>query len=615
VSCFDIEDARKRVRVPCFVFVLNDTAADPTPREAYFFNQQGRFSKCDLNSGNTAFLILYHLLVIAVRIARDAKGGDWKTLLKPVGVWDALELKDAPQICCARFRNCIDPDLLWRAKLFSKEFPIVERAVASDRTIHKKLKPQTQARLDELYEGSRRRLQGLLWIDPPKPKSGRNPQIAYYNAGLFPPDQIYFYEQGRDLWLPNKRNSWTDEDRKRLGKIESALERRHLRIEKMIGLGKSQTEGTVAPTLATPVADDAESGIPSPVSHPTIAPSQQVPDVAPKARPPAPEFQEEIDEVVLKEIDSYLKQPKQFRLNLYGRDGAGKTQWARKTALAIADRFPDGVFEIDEEEGQWPDGLRRILREIGVKIPNGPDEWHMLYSLYLDFFRNRKKRALIIVKNQSREFASFADLPSNCGVIYTTFMKKAEKKELSYEISPLSPEKAKALAMTFGSCRPGLEKHVEILTEQCRRNPLAIKHAVSVIAHGAQHALDSLINMYGFFYRKYYAIGENNPVLASLDFSYTLLLPEHQVVWRSLAAFSVSVTESEVTRLVNTLWNRAVDVASILLYLEKSGRIHRDQMSRIQLHHAERSFLSGRMESSDVPKRIVLEYQSDNNPA
>jgi predicted ATPase/class 3 adenylate cyclase len=225
-------------------------------------------------------------------------------------------------------------------------------------------------------------------------------------------------------------------------------------------------------------------------------------------------------------------------VTLTGPGGSGKTRLALQLAAEAVDQFPDGVFWVPLQALRDPALVERaIAASVGA-------EGGLLQHV-------ANKRLLVVLDN-FEQVAEAAPVVSsllagtpNVKVLVTSREPLHVEPEQRYPVGPLPQEEATLLFVERARAAAPDFRPTEAVGEICRRLdglPLAIELAAARVALlGADEILARLDRRLPLLVsRSRDAPARQRTLQATIDWSYELLLPDEQEVFRRLAVFQGS---------------------------------------------------------------------------
>jgi tetratricopeptide (TPR) repeat protein len=351
--------------------------------------------------------------------------------------------------------------------------------------------------------------------------------------------------------------------------------------------------------------------------------------------PPPRDFTGREDE--LKELRAALETGGVTISGLHGQGGIGKTALALKLADELKPRYPDAQFYLDLRGAheQKPltvaEALAHVIRAYHptAKLPESEAELSGLYQSVL-----HGQRALLLMDN-ARDRAQVEPLvpPDTCCLLVTSRQHFTLPGLHAKNLDQLPPDDARALLIKIAPrLSPplpagegtGVRKNfTDEIARLCGYLPLALRLVASALAERVDLSPADLIRRLNDAQQRLKLTG----VDASLQFSYDLLTPEHQTLWRALAVFPADFDRAAA----DAVWGLEPDPAhdslselvrfSLLEFIQPShptplpageGWRSWGEGGRYRLHDLSRLFADQRLsdaERHDAHKRHAAHYE------
>jgi non-specific serine/threonine protein kinase len=217
-------------------------------------------------------------------------------------------------------------------------------------------------------------------------------------------------------------------------------------------------------------------------------------------------------------------------VTLTGPGGTGKTRLALRAAEEAAPAFPEGVYWVGLATLRDPDlVLETIARALGAKHGAVEELMGRRALLLLDNFEQ--------VVEAASSLASLLDACPDLSVLVTSRETLRVHAELEYQVPPLETEEAVTLF-----CRRARQEPSETVAELCRRLdnlPLAVELAAArAKALSPTQILERLSSRLDLLKGGRDADPRQETLRATIDWSYDLLAPDEQQLFRRLSVFA-----------------------------------------------------------------------------
>jgi predicted ATPase len=275
------------------------------------------------------------------------------------------------------------------------------------------------------------------------------------------------------------------------------------------------------------------------------------------------------------ELAALLRDPQTRLVTLTGPGGIGKTQLSLDAARAALPAFPDGVFLVELGPVQQPSlVLSAVAQALGVREDAG-QSLEAALAAWL-----RPKRLLLLLDNFEHLLDAAVDVTRlleaapQLTVLATSRAPLQIRGEQEYPLAPLAQADAVALFMRRAQAiRPSFEvdEHVtavEHIVDRLDRLPLAIDLAAPRLRlFTPAQLLARLDDRLGLLRTTARDVPDRQRTLeATIDWSYQLLTPAEQALFRRLSVFSGSSS----LEAIEIVCHHAEDLLAgdLLYYLE-----------------------------------------------
>ncbi|HEY0079135.1 MAG TPA: tetratricopeptide repeat protein [Pyrinomonadaceae bacterium] len=280
---------------------------------------------------------------------------------------------------------------------------------------------------------------------------------------------------------------------------------------------------------------------------------------------------------------------------LQGLGGVGKTTLALKLAEQLAPRYPDAQFYLDLK-GTSPrplsvaDAQAHIIHAYRptAKLPDNEAELSALYQSVL-----HNQHALLLMDNAA-DGEQVAPLipPSTCVLLVTSRQHFTLPGFHPKHLDALTPEDARKLLLTIA---PRIAEHADTIAKLCGNLPLALRLAASALAERIDLSPTNYVARLTNAQQRLKLLDK---VEASLSFSYELLAPPMQKLWRTLAVFP----DSFITPSAADIWEIELDPAQDTLseLVRYSLLDWSAATARYRLHDLARLFARSRLSADEL---------------
>jgi predicted ATPase/class 3 adenylate cyclase len=263
-------------------------------------------------------------------------------------------------------------------------------------------------------------------------------------------------------------------------------------------------------------------------------------------------------------------------VTLAGPGGCGKTRLAQEVAMELIDqRHPDGAWFVDLTPVSDPDLVPRTAAA-SLELPEQVGRTAL--ETLVDYCRRR--RLLIVLDNCEHLIDACArlavDLMGSCPDLHIIATSREPLKvpgETVWRVNPLSVADATRLfldrALAIAPALDLSEAKLSVVSRICERLdgiPLAMELAAARVAMlPVEEILDRLqsgIGILGGGSRT--AAGRQQTLTATMDWSYALLDPREQVVFRNVAVFPATFSLSACEEVCSTADVPSQNVADVL---------------------------------------------------
>ncbi len=301
------------------------------------------------------------------------------------------------------------------------------------------------------------------------------------------------------------------------------------------------------------------------------------------------------------ELSQVLQLPHVRLLTLIGTAGVGKTRLALQLAAALHEQLPISIcFVALEHIRDKNEVISAIAQALGVQ-----EEKKALLSARVKAILNEQP-ALLVLDNFEQVFSAgpvIADLLANCPdlkVLVTSRVMLHLRDEHLFEVLPLPLpsveqrttmdtllhidsialfiQRAQALQPGFQLTNANAADIVEICT-YLDGIPLAIELAAAHIRHfSPSHLLARLRQGTIFLQGKARDVPERQQTLRNaIEWSYNLLTPDEQAVFRRMAAYSGDITLDAAQKVCNAASPTTGDIAQIVADLVDQSMVQRQE--------------------------------------
>jgi tetratricopeptide (TPR) repeat protein len=315
-----------------------------------------------------------------------------------------------------------------------------------------------------------------------------------------------------------------------------------------------------------------------------------------------------------------------------GMAGIGKTELAYHLIYRTADRFPDGIYDIDLlgwTPGHHPltpaDALDRLLRRLGIPGPAIPPSLEDRAALYR--MKLADKRALVLLDNARNSAQIQPLLPSapGCRVIVTGRRRFTALDEAwTLHLDVLSPDAALDLFVQVAALVPTAEDRTVLarIGSRCGHLPLAIRTlaaryrqrawadptALEAALNAAHSGLDLLDD------------DDGRSVTAAFNVSFQSLPSDQQRLFRLLGLIPGAVPTATARSAAVLAGVSVTDASRLLGRLVEASLLTRSVPGRCGMHDLLHDYATGL--AAEMPKTErhaaatrLLDYYADTTTA